>query len=441
MSILDAKRLDPKVFCLDQRMRHGYYSDQYFLNLRQILTALADEGYRFRGRSPIAPELDLGAGGLDVGNIEVEMQVFAKREPFTVACGVDNAIAILKQCTGWLDESGAFRSTAPSLEVEAVLDGAKVAPWAPALKVRGRYRDFAILETTILGVLARQSRVATNTYRLLEAAGGKPVFFFPARYDLPATQSADGYAYKVGVDRYNLDTGRSLPAMITTQAQGEWWAGRGSGTMSHSYVLSFLGDCAQSMLQFARLLPPEVKRVALVDTDNDVVRDSLCTANAMWANYRTLLARGDRGEAEKYRLFGVRCDTAVEVRDVSVEPTGDPRLDNGVTPQLVNKLRRALDGLATGGDVAEAERDEARRYFQGIRIVVSGGFDCERIAWFESLGVPVDIYGVGSSFLTTGHNDFTADVVRVKVGGRWVHMAKVGRRAMPNPDLVPVPMG
>jgi len=31
--------------------------------------------------------------------------------------------------------------------------------------------------------------------------------------------------------------------------------------------------------------------------------------------------------------------------------------------------------------------------------------------------------------------DFTADVVRVKVHGQWVDMAKVGRRPLDNPDM------
>jgi len=123
-----------------------------------------------------------------------------------------------------------------------------------------------------------------------------------------------------------------------------------------------------------------------------------------------------------------------------VEPTGDPRLDNGVVPRLVRKLREALDTFHASGRVPEREREEARRYFQGVKIVVSGGFNCERVEWFEREGVPVDVYGIGSSFFTTGHNDFTADVVRVRIGGDWVHMAKYGRRATPNPALLPVPM-
>jgi nicotinate phosphoribosyltransferase len=52
--------------------------------------------------------------------------------------------------------------------------------------------------------------------------------------------------------------------------------------------------------------------------------------------------------------------------------------------------------------------------------------------------VPVDTYGVGSS-LFDNHGptvtDYTADVVRVKVHGEWIDMAKVGRKALDNPNL------
>ena len=67
------------------------------------------------------------------------------------------------------------------------------------------------------------------------------------------------------------------------------------------------------------------------------------------------------------------------------------------------------------------------------RIVVSGGFDAERIHAFEAAGVPADAYGVGSSLLR-GNTDFTADVVLVD--GR--PCAKKGREYRPNPRLEPV---
>ena len=65
-----------------------------------------------------------------------------------------------------------------------------------------------------------------------------------------------------------------------------------------------------------------------------------------------------------------------------------------------------------------------------VRIVVSGGFDAEKIERFEAERAPVDAYGVGSSLLR-GANDFTADVVRVD-GAR---VAKAGREERPNARL------
>ena len=68
--------------------------------------------------------------------------------------------------------------------------------------------------------------------------------------------------------------------------------------------------------------------------------------------------------------------------------------------------------------------------FEHVKIVVSGGFDVEKISRFEREGVPVDSYGVGSS-LIRGSNDITGDIVLTD--GR--PSAKVGRRYRPNERL------
>ena len=81
---------------------------------------------------------------------------------------------------------------------------------APVMNVRGRYRDFAILETPTLGALTRGSRVATNVYEVLKAARGKHVLFFPARFDAHEVQAADGYAYQIAVQLFNQNYGKSL---------------------------------------------------------------------------------------------------------------------------------------------------------------------------------------------------------------------------------------
>ena len=86
----------------------------------------------------------------------------------------------------------------------------------------------------------------------------------------------------------------------------------------------------------------------------------------------------------------------------------------GVNPQLVRKVRSALDDAGFGG----------------VRIVVSGGFTVEKIREFEANEVPVDAYGIGSS-LIRGSNDFTGDIVLTD----GEPSAKVGRRYRPNPRL------
>jgi nicotinate phosphoribosyltransferase len=136
----------------------------------------------------------------------------------------------------------------------------------------------------------------------------------------------------------------------------------------------------------------------------------------------------------------VRPDTSGNLRDVSVPPLGDRRLDCGVNPRLVFLMRDAIDREWEGWGLSGEDRTLAQRYCQDVRIVVTGGFGPARIRQFEELQVPADVYGVGSSLLSScevcgTNNDFTADVVRVKVLGQWRDLAKVGRRACENPAL------
>ncbi|MBL8057593.1 MAG: nicotinate phosphoribosyltransferase [Anaerolineales bacterium] len=445
MTIFDHKRLTNDVFKLDvERMRRGWYSDKYFENIGAMLSHLAADGYRYAGHAAHLPGVDVHA--VEVGNLEVEMQWFTRRPGTTLVVGVDKCLEMLRHCTGhWEGED--FVSTWDTLEVQAVHDGALVKydgdplQIQPGIRVRGRYRDFALLETPTLGILTRASRVATNVYNTLIAARGKPVLFFPARFDLHEVQAADGYAYNVAVQRFNLDYAQTNSPFISTDAQGDWWGGAGGGTVAHAAIACFFGDTAETMLAFCATRPPEIPRIALVDFNNDCVGDSLATLDAMFNRYRELVDAGQETEARKYRLYGVRLDTGASVRDAAVPPLGDPALDLGVNPRLVFYVRQALDNAWTRWNVPREWEERARHFCRRVRIVVSGGFNPEKIRRFEKLGVPADIYAVGSSlFENHGETvtDFTGDVVRVKVGGQWHDMAKVGRRPCDNPDLEPV---
>ena len=447
MSIFDGKRLTNATFKLDaERMRAGWYSDKYFENIVGMLTDLARRKYGFGGESTRLAAAGVAAHGTDIGNIEVEMQWFTRRQPFSVIAGVDKALSMLQCCTGYIDEAGQFVNTYAQLEIEAVHDGALVRydgdplNVRPVLKVRGRYRDFALLETPTLGALTRATRIATNVYTVLGAARGKPVLFFPARFDAHEVQAADGYAYNIAVQRFNMDHDQDVGSFISTDAQGDWWGGLGGGTIAHAAIAAFLGDTVECMLAFAETRSVEIPRIALVDFDNDCVGATLAVMDAMFARYRELLNAGELAEAERYRLFGVRPDTSGNLRDQSVPPLGLKELDMGVTPRLVFLLRQSIDDAWKRWTLAPEWIARAQAWCREIKIVVTGGFSAKKIQRFEELGVPADIYGVGASLFSNSNeegtnNDFTADIVRVRIDDAWRELVKVGRRARDNPEL------
>jgi nicotinate phosphoribosyltransferase len=309
----------------------------------------------------------------------VVVQAFQKQESYLG--GMDEAIAILKLCSHDWD----------GLTVHALHDGDAIAPYEPVLTIEGDYTSFAHLETVYLGTLARRTLITTNVVRVLEAANGKPIIFMAARHDHYRVQTGDGYAAYVA--------GRIVGAQIgvTTDDQASWWGGVGVGTVPHALIAAYGGDTVLAAQRFADWAPADMNITVLADFDNDSVETALQVARALGP-----------------RLWGVRLDTSETLVDRSLwDELGDFR-PTGVNARLVRKVRDALD--------AEG--------FSSVRIVVSGGFDLEKIRSFERDGVPVDAYGVGSS-LIRGANDFTADVVLLD--GR--PCAKVGRRFRPNSRL------
>jgi nicotinate phosphoribosyltransferase len=353
-------RLDPSVFRLPvERIRSGYYSDAYFNFTKELLEE--------NGLSPA-----------------VTMQVFQKER--SVLGGIDEAIAILKQCSGRRLADGSWQEGWDELEVQALYEGDEIEPFETVMTIEGNYALFAHLETVYLGPLARRSLIMRNVRSVVEAAHGKPILFMPARHDHWLVQTGDGWAAHV-----------AGAIGVSTDAQASWWGGTGVGTVPHGLIAAFGGDTVEAAKAFADRYHGKMNVTVLVDFDNDSVRTAIEVADAL----------GDR-------LWGVRIDTSDMLVDRSLWQDMGYFKPTGVNEELVRRVRAALD---------EAGHER-------VKIVVSGGFTADRIAEFERLGVPVDSYGIGSSLLR-GSNDFTADVVRVD--GR--PCAKVGREYRPNPRL------
>ena len=70
------------------------------------------------------------------------------------------------------------------------------------MTIEGDYSLFAHLETVYLGCLARRTLIMRNVREVVDAAGGKPILYFPARHDHWLVQTGDGWAAHVaGRDR------------------------------------------------------------------------------------------------------------------------------------------------------------------------------------------------------------------------------------------------
>ncbi len=360
MGVTERERLAPEVFRLPvEKIREGYYSDVYFNYAKATLE-------------------------LDDRHPRVLMQVF-QRKP-SILGGIDEAIAVVRQCAGRRRPDGSWEDGWDQLEVHALHEGDTIAPWETVLTIDGPYALFAHLETVYLGCLARRTLIMRNVAEVVQAAHGKPILFFPARHDHWLVQTGDGWAAHV-----------AGAIGVSTDAQASWWGGRGVGTVPHALIAAYGGDTVAAARAFAARYADEMNVTVLVDFANDSVRTALDVAAALGP-----------------RLWGVRLDTSDRLADASLVRLHGDAAPTGVAPELVRLVRAELD--ANG--------------FHAVKIVASGGFDAARIRAFETAGVPVDSYGVGSS-LIRGANDFTADVV--VVDGR--PCAKVGRELKPNPRL------
>ena len=153
------------------KIRDGYYSDAYFNFTKALLEA-------------------------DDHHPHVVMQVFQSKE--SLLGGIDEAIAILKQGAGRRGADGRWVSTARRARGAARSRGRRDRAWETVMTIEGDYALFAHLETVYLGCLARRTLIMRNVREVVEAAGGKPILYFPARHDHWLVQTGDGWAAHVG---------------------------------------------------------------------------------------------------------------------------------------------------------------------------------------------------------------------------------------------------
>jgi nicotinate phosphoribosyltransferase len=289
------------------------------------------------------------------------MEVFPHRAG--ILCGIEEVKALLTQV---LPEN--------NCEVWSLSQGEPFDRKEVVLRIKAPFQSYGTYETAYLGILSHCSGWATAARECVDAALGAPIISFGARHVHPSV---------VGIMEYSAIVGGCTGCASTSGAK---LAGiQPTGTIPHALII-IMDSTAMATLAFDKHMPSGVPRIALVDTFEDEVRESVAVAKAM------------RG-----KLQGVRLDT--------------PSERGRVTADLVKEVRAWLD----------------LEGFKDVQIVVSGGLDPERIRYFITEGAPVSIFAVGSYISDAKPIDFTADLHEIE--GRPI--AKRGRTPgiTPNPRL------
>jgi len=300
-----------------EEISQGRVADVYLLRAREILRAL-------QKRQRVTAEF--------------VVKSFPSPDPWGVFAGLEEAVELLRRV--------------PRLTVWAMPEGTIFGPHQPTLVLEGRYLDFGIYETALLGFLCQASGIATKAARCRQAAGRKLLISFGARRIHPAlAPMVERSAYLGGCDG------------VATVAAAEHLQVEPMGTVPHALIL-LAGDATTALKAFHRVIEPKVKRVALVDTLGDEPAEAVQCAKALGKH-----------------LFGVRLDT--------------PASRRGDFLQLLREVRWELD----------------LRGFRHVQLLVSGGINEDTIHQLTSLA---DGFGVGTAISNAPVLDFALDIVAVE---------------------------
>ena len=254
-------------------------------------------------------------------NPHVTMEVTAAALPdrWGVLCGLDDVVRLLERLP---------------VDVDAMPEGSVFSANEPVLRVSGRYRDFAVYETAILGFLCHASGVASAAAHIRLAARDRPVYSFGSRRQHPAISAMiERAAWIGGVDG----------ASSTCAPEGVPLA----GTMPHAFVMCYPRQ-EDAWCAFARGAGPEVPRIMLADTFSDekdeAVRAAACGATAV----RLDTPRSRRGDMRAI---------VEEVRwELDVHGYSDVKifLSGGLSRADVVAYRDIADAFGIGGAIANA---------------------------------------------------------------------------------------
>ncbi len=301
----------------EQDIKNGKVTDIYFKRTEKILKA---------------KKID----------VSVKAEVFLKSFPLDYGWGI----------LAGIEESLKLLSSIDNVSVRCMPEGTVFTEYEPVMVIEGKYLNFGIYETSVLGFLCHSSGIATKAARCKLAAGDRPVFNFGARRVHPAiAPMVERCAFIGGADG------------VSTIAGAEAIGCEPVGTIPHALIL-IMGDTVRATEAFNEIIKPGVNRISLIDTFNDEKFEAIKVCEALGKS-----------------LFGVRLDT--------------PSSRRGDFKKILEEVRWELD----------------IRGYKDIKLVVSGGLDENDII---KLNCVADAYGIGTSISGARTMDFAMDIVEIE---------------------------
>ncbi len=301
----------------EEEIKEGRSTDIYFERTKKILKA--------KGLNPVV-------------KAEIILKGFPGAYTWGILAGIEEAVRLL--------------SGAGSISMKCMPEGSVFKDFEPVMAVEGKYLDFGIHETAVLGFLCQASGIATKAARCKIAAGDNLIYNFGARRMHPAIgPMIERSAYIGGADGVSTALGAELTGLEPV------------GTIPHALIL-IIGDTVEATQAFHEIIGPKIKRIALIDTFNDEKFEAINVAEKF----------GDS-------LFGIRLDT--------------PSSRRGDFKKILEEVRWELD----------------IRGYSKVKLIVSGGLDEENIAELNPL---VHAFGVGTAISGAKVLDFSLDIVEIE---------------------------
>jgi nicotinate phosphoribosyltransferase len=275
-------------------------------------------------------------------NPVVKAEIFLKGFP----CGYNWGIL------AGIEETIRLLSATDRVSVRCMPEGTVFRDSQPVMVIEGRYLDFGIYETAVLGLLCQASGIATKAARCKLAAGNKLIYSFGARRMHPAiAPMVERSAFIGGVDGVSTTLGAELVDQEPV------------GTIPHALIL-IMGDTREATEAFDRIIDPKIRRISLIDTFNDEKFEALRVAEGLGKT-----------------LFGLRLDT--------------PASRRGNFKKILEEVRWELD----------------IRGFENIKLFASGGLDEADILDLKDI---VDAFGIGTAISSARVMDFSLDIVEIE---------------------------